>query len=120
MTPEQALAQLRHLYAQMINGLVQDTYGAAHGLLGPAIEALETTALENIKLKEENLRLANQIPEDVWLELTNAGAYSCAQALRDIAATGVQKSRFGGEMIQKAADAILDLWDRSTDKSEKQ
>jgi hypothetical protein len=36
---EVALGQLRHLYAQMLAG--RDTGGAARGLLGPAIEALE-------------------------------------------------------------------------------
>lgn len=35
------LAQLRHLYAQMIGGYVVDTAEAARGLLGPAIEYLE-------------------------------------------------------------------------------
>ncbi len=35
------LAQLRHLYAQMVNGHVTDTAGAARGLLGPAIARLE-------------------------------------------------------------------------------
>jgi hypothetical protein len=36
-----AIAQLRHLYQQMMGGHVSDTIGAAEGLLGPAIEALE-------------------------------------------------------------------------------
>lgn len=31
------LAQLRHLYTQMIDGLVHDTAAAAYGLLAPAI-----------------------------------------------------------------------------------
>jgi hypothetical protein len=35
------LAQLRHLYAQMVNGHVTDAAGAARGLLGPAIEVFE-------------------------------------------------------------------------------
>ena len=35
------LAQLRHLYAQMMAGEVLDTGRAAEGLLGPAIEAFE-------------------------------------------------------------------------------
>ncbi len=36
-----ALAQLRHLYAQMVGGHVKDCAGAARGLLGPSIETLE-------------------------------------------------------------------------------
>ena len=36
-----AIAQLRHLYAQMLGGRVRDTAEAARGLLGPAIERLE-------------------------------------------------------------------------------
>ena len=42
--PTDALAKLRHLYANMINGGVRDTASAkriAEGLLSPAIEALE-------------------------------------------------------------------------------
>lgn len=35
------LGQLRHLYAQMVTGGVQDCAAAAKGLLGPAIQALE-------------------------------------------------------------------------------
>lgn len=35
------LAQLRHLYEQMLNGKVTDTKQAAVGLLGPVIEHLE-------------------------------------------------------------------------------
>lgn len=41
-----AVANLRHLYAQMIGGQVRDTASAkriAEGLLGPAIESLERT-----------------------------------------------------------------------------
>lgn len=43
MTRDTAIAQLRHLYSQMISGDVKDTAEAARGLLGPAIEALEQT-----------------------------------------------------------------------------
>jgi hypothetical protein len=39
-----ALAQLRHLYDQMLRGYVKDTAEAARGLLGPAIERLECMA----------------------------------------------------------------------------
>ena len=38
---EVALAQLRHLYSQMVNGQVADNLGAARGLLAPQIVALE-------------------------------------------------------------------------------
>ena len=44
MTDPIALAQLRHLYQNMVNGAVRDTASAkriAEGLLAPAIEALE-------------------------------------------------------------------------------
>ena len=44
MTEPTALAQLRHLYKNMVNGAVRDTASAkriAEGLLAPAIEALE-------------------------------------------------------------------------------
>lgn len=43
-TSSTAVANLRHLYAQMIGGQVRDTASAkriAEGLLGPAIESLE-------------------------------------------------------------------------------
>lgn len=36
-----ALAQLRHLFGRMSSGHVKDTAGAARGLLGPAVSALE-------------------------------------------------------------------------------
>jgi hypothetical protein len=36
-----AMGQLRHLYAQMVNGHVKNCKEAASGLLGPAIVALE-------------------------------------------------------------------------------
>lgn len=39
--PRCALAQLRHLYDQMVNGHVKDCPEAARGLLGPAIAGLE-------------------------------------------------------------------------------
>jgi hypothetical protein len=42
MRHARALAQLRHLYEQMlVLGAVRDTEAAARGLLGPAIAALE-------------------------------------------------------------------------------
>lgn len=41
MTTEQALANLRHLYQQMIAGQVADVGAAARSLLGPAIEGIE-------------------------------------------------------------------------------
>ena len=44
MTEPKTLAQLRHLYQNMVNGAVRDTASAkriAEGLLAPAIEALE-------------------------------------------------------------------------------
>ena len=44
MTEPTALAQLRHVYQNMVNGAVRDTASAkriAEGLLAPAIEALE-------------------------------------------------------------------------------
>lgn len=41
MSATHAIAQLRHLYAQMIEGHVRDTGAAARGLLGPAIAELE-------------------------------------------------------------------------------
>lgn len=36
-----AVAQLRHLYQQMVSDGVHDTRAAARGLLAPSIEALE-------------------------------------------------------------------------------
>ena len=41
LSPEFALAQLRHAYAQLSTGSVQDQPLFARGLLGPAIESLE-------------------------------------------------------------------------------
>jgi len=41
MSRESAIAQLRHLYRQMICHEVHDTAEAARGLLGPAIAELE-------------------------------------------------------------------------------
>ena len=46
-TPSDALAKLRHLYANMMQGSVRDTASAkriAEGLLAPAIELLERSA----------------------------------------------------------------------------
>lgn len=44
MTRAFAIAQLRHLYEQLLRGAVGDQAQAARGLLGPAIEALEATS----------------------------------------------------------------------------
>jgi hypothetical protein len=45
------LANLRHLYAQMlVPGSVVDTASAARGLLGPAIEAMERLLAERDRL----------------------------------------------------------------------
>jgi hypothetical protein len=41
MTTAQSLAQLRHLYSQMVGGHVKDPAEVARGLLSPAIAALE-------------------------------------------------------------------------------
>lgn len=60
-TQPTALAQLRHLYQNMLNGGVRDTASAkriAEGLLGPAIEALErgTPATGGKPLTDEQVR----------------------------------------------------------------
>ena len=44
---ERSIAQLRHLYQQMLDGNVKDTEQAALGLLGPVIEDLEKFQQEN-------------------------------------------------------------------------
>ena len=41
MSPEFAIAQLRHLYEQLSHGRIRDQAEVARGLLGPAIAALE-------------------------------------------------------------------------------
>lgn len=54
MTYEQAVAQLRHLYQQLIDG-VGNPEDAARGLLGPAIAALENL-LNNAEAENKRLR----------------------------------------------------------------
>jgi hypothetical protein len=46
MTIDMALAQLRHLYAQMLNEGGEDTIQAARDSIGPAIKALEITIID--------------------------------------------------------------------------
>lgn len=69
MNRETALAQLRHLYAQMLNGSVKDLPEAARGLLGPAIAALEAderlAASEAIPKFEPGDRIYQIGPDDV-------------------------------------------------------
>lgn len=43
MSNQQALAQLRHAYKQLIEGVVKDQAQFAKGLIGPVIEHLEKT-----------------------------------------------------------------------------
>lgn len=45
MSTEHAIAQLRHLYSQMVGGYVRYPAEAARGLLGPAIAELERLLL---------------------------------------------------------------------------
>jgi len=42
--PPTALAKLRHAYAQLVSGAVNDPVALAKGLIGPAIEQLERAA----------------------------------------------------------------------------
>ena len=54
-TPNDALAKLRHLYANMMQGSVRDTASAkriAEGLLAPAIELLERSAAQLAVVRE--------------------------------------------------------------------
>jgi hypothetical protein len=48
------IAQLRHLYQQMLDGQVRNTAAAARGLLGPAIEAAEWALRSRLRWKEES------------------------------------------------------------------
>lgn len=41
-TPADALAQLRHLYQNMVNGGVRDTAEAAHSVYMAAVKAMHT------------------------------------------------------------------------------
>ncbi len=72
MRPETAIAQLRHLYKQMVSGEVKFIAMAATGLLGPAIESLEPAVAELAtlrttveELRAENEKLKAAIPEDL-------------------------------------------------------
>ena len=61
-TPNDALAKLRHLYANMMQGSVRDTASAkriAEGLLAPAIELLERGAAPQPVVREP--LTANQV-----------------------------------------------------------
>ena len=48
-----ALAQLRHLYAQLMSGRVTDARSTARGLLGPAITAIETEQMKGAEVRAE-------------------------------------------------------------------
>jgi hypothetical protein len=92
MTSTFAIAQLRHLYQQLHAGTVLDQRGIATGLLGPAIEALETEAglTERLTRSEaatirEAIELIDRYAKD------EAGRRACVVAeLRDILAGKVE------------------------------
>lgn len=71
------IAQLRHLYKQMINGEVKDVKSAARGLLAPVIERLEnmTNNKNTNELESEGTKIAAEIraeyqkPIDVTVRL---------------------------------------------------
>jgi predicted nucleic acid-binding Zn-ribbon protein len=86
MNAEHALAQLRHLYAQMLAGLVKNNETAAHGLLGPSIEAIERShragqeqAAEIERLKAELAR--EKQAADVWRKRIEAAAEALADVM---------------------------------------
>jgi hypothetical protein len=59
-----AIAQLRHLYGQMIRGHVVDVQQAAAGLLGPAIAVLENECInapDRERYFREQRRLAGKL-----------------------------------------------------------
>lgn len=53
MSIDFAIAQLRHLYQQMLDGQVRDTAQAARYLLGPAIEDIERAETERARSEWE-------------------------------------------------------------------
>lgn len=77
-SPE-AIAKLRHLYQNMVNGAVRDTASAtriAEGLLAPAIEALERAAPKAAPLQQEwRLVLPGGKHTDEW-ESARVGDYN--------------------------------------------
>ena len=68
-----AIAQLRHLYANMINGEVRDTASAkriATGLLGPAIEELERSQAATKECRHCGwMCTSNAAPKKSWYPL---------------------------------------------------
>lgn len=70
MSASHAIAQLRHLYKQMIAGEVRDTAQAARGLLGPAIVKLEHAGAKE-ELKDHALRRM------LWRSVADSASCTC-------------------------------------------
>lgn len=83
MTEPTAIAQLRHLYQNMVNGAVRDTASAkriAEGLLAPAIEALERGTPPAVAGEPVAWRY---VPSKVWGEFVYTEDPKRAQHARD-------------------------------------
>ena len=83
MTDPIALAQLRHLHQNMVNGAVRDTASAkriAEGLLAPAIEALERATPPVVAGEPVAWRY---VPSKVWGEFVYTEDPKRAQHARD-------------------------------------
>jgi hypothetical protein len=79
----------------------------------PALcDAIEAQAAEIAKYHDELVWLQVTKDEDREIRYSNAGANMAAEALLKIAVTGEHKGVFGGESMEKAAQAILRLFDR--------
>lgn len=107
-----ALAQLRHLYAQMVDGSVRDTAQAARRLLGPAIERLEREAGDRdrlaVRLRETAQILISEFGADGPMDAEDAARRAVAEAGRLRA--GLSEAAGRAEEIRDAS--TLDAGDR--------
>jgi hypothetical protein len=100
--PAEAIASLRHLYENMLNGAVRDTASAkriATGLLGPAIEKLERAAPIEPAKTEAPARIVDHIPAD---------AATLLKELKNIAHDEDQPL---GNRLQMISARISNFWD---------
>jgi hypothetical protein len=100
--PAEAVASLRHLYENMLNGAVRDTASAkriATGLLGPAIEKLERAAPIEPAKTEAPARIVDHIPAD---------AATLLKELKNIAHDEDQPL---GNRLQMISARISNFWD---------
>jgi hypothetical protein len=102
VTPKTALAQLRHLYQQMLDGAVHNTAEAARGLLGPALEALEPL------YTPESIKAVTPVTPDATHKALAAHIYNIRQNpdIIGVVIVAVRAPSNGSNMLSMASDIV--------------